>query len=79
MYASNDRASIPPERLLNAWLLMALFSARSERQFCEQLEYDLLFRWFLHLNSMDHSFDHSVFAMNRQRMLDADVARGVPA
>ena len=59
MYASNGRASIPPERLLKACLLIALFSARSERPFCEQLEYDLLFRWILHLNSMDHSFDQS--------------------
>ena len=54
---------------------MALYSVRSERQFCERLEYDLLFKWFLDLNIMDHSFDHSVFAKNRQRLLDADVAR----
>ena len=75
MYAANGRASIPPEHLLKACLLMALFSVRSERQFCERLEYDLLFKWFLDLNIMDHSFDHSVFAKNRQRLLDADVAR----
>ena len=75
MYAANGRASIPPEHLLKACLLMALFSVRSERQFCERLEYDLLFKWFLNLNIMDHSFDHSVFAKNRQRLLDADVAR----
>ena len=54
---------------------MALYSVRSERQFCGRLEYDLLFKWFLDLNIMDHSFDHSVFAKNRQRLLDADVAR----
>ena len=53
---------------------MALFSVRSERQFCERLEYDLLFKWFLDLNIMDHNFDHSVFAKNRQRLLEADVA-----
>ena len=75
MYAANGRASIPPEHLLKACLLMALFSVRSERQFCERLEYDLLFKWFLDLNIMDHGFDHSVFAKNRQRLLDADVAR----
>ena len=75
MYAPNGRASIPPEHLLKAGLLMALYSVRSERQFCERLEYDLLFKWFLDLNIMDHSFDHSVFAKNRQRLLDADVAR----
>ena len=76
MYAANGRASIPPEHLLKACLLMALFSVRSERQFCERLEYDLLFKWFLDLNIMDHSFDHSVFSKNKQRLLDADVARG---
>jgi len=75
MYAANGRASIPPEHLLKACLLMALFSVRSERQFCKRLEYDLLFKWFLDLNIMDHGFDHSVFAKNRQRLLDADVAR----
>ena len=74
-YAQNGRASIPPEHLLKAGLLMALYSVRSERQCCERLEYDLLFKWFLDLNIMDHSFDHSVFAKNRQRLLDADVAR----
>ena len=75
MYAANGRASIPPEHLLKACLLMALYSVRSERQFCEHLECDLLFKWFLDLNIMDHSFDHSVFSKNEQRLLDADVAR----
>ena len=78
-YAQNGRASIPPEHLLKAGLLMALHSVRSERQCCERLEYDLLFKWFLDLNIMDHSFDHSVFAKNRQRLLDADVGPGVSA
>ncbi len=71
MYAANGRASIPPEHLLKAGLLMALYSVRRERQFCEHLEHDLLFKWILDLNIMDHSFDHSVFAKNRQRLLDA--------
>ena len=62
MYAADGRPSIPAEHLLKACLLMALYSVRSERQFCERLEYDLLFKWFLDLNIMDHSFDHSVFA-----------------
>jgi transposase len=75
MYADHGRASIPPEHLLKASLLMALYSVRSERQFCERLEYDLLFKWFLDLNITDRSFDHSMFAKNRQRLLDADVAR----
>ena len=48
---------------------------RSERQFCERLEYDLLFKWFLDLNIMDHSFDYSVFAKNRSRLLEAEVSR----
>ena len=60
---------------MKACLLMALYSVRSERQCCERLEYDLLFKRFLDLNIMDHSFDHSVFAKNKQRLLDADVAR----
>ena len=64
MYAQNGRASIPPEYVLKACLLMALFSVRSERQFCERLEYDLLFKWFLDLNIIDRSFDHSVLAKN---------------
>ena len=75
MYADNGRASISPEHLLKSCLLMALFSVRSERQFCERLEYDLLFKWFLDLNIMDHGFDHSVFSKNKQRLLDADVPR----
>ena len=75
MYAENGRASIPPEHLLKASLLMTLFSVRSERQFCERLEYDLLFKWFLDLNIMDRSFDHSVFSKNRRRLMDADAAR----
>ena len=75
IYAQNGRASIPPERLLKACLLMALYSERSERQFCERLEYDLLFKWFLDLNIIDHSFDHSVFAKNRSRLLEAEVSR----
>ena len=75
MYADNGRASIPPEHLLKSSLLMALYSVRNERQFCERLEYDLLFKWFLDLNVMDHSFHHSVFSKNRQRRLDADLAR----
>lgn len=67
MYAANGRASIPPEHLLKGCLLMALFSVRSERRFCERLEYYLLFKWILDLNIMEHSFDQWVFAKNRQR------------
>lgn len=75
MYAREGRPSIPPERLLKACLLIALYSVRSERQFCEQLDYNLLFRWFLDLNLDDASFDASTFAKNKERLLAADVAR----
>jgi len=74
MYGANGRPSIPPEHLLKATLLMALYSLRSERQFCERLEYDLLFKWFMDLNLDDPAFDHSTFSKNRQRLLDHDVA-----
>ena len=74
-FADHGRASIPPEHSLKACLLMALISVRSERQFCERLEYVLLFKWFLDLDIMDHSFVYSVFSKNRQRLLDADVER----
>src|ERR671916_543698 len=57
MYAPNGRPSIPPEHLLKASLLVALYSVRSERQFCERLRYDLLFKWFLDLNIADAPFD----------------------
>ena len=59
MYADLGRPSIPPEHLLKACLLIALYSIRSERQFCERLQYDLLFKWFLDLNIMDPAFDAS--------------------
>ena len=75
MYAAIGRASIPPERLLKASLLISLYSVRSERAFCEQLEYDLLFRWFLGMNVIEPSFDPSTFSKNRQRLLDHNVAQ----
>jgi transposase len=75
MYAERGRRSIPPEHLLKASLLIALYSIRSERQFCERLRYDLLFKWFLDLNISDSGFDASSFSKNRQRLLEHDVAR----
>lgn len=74
MYAANGRPSIPPERLLMAKVLMALYSIRSERQFCERLQYDLLFRWFLDLNPDETTFDHSTFSQNQARLLRHQVA-----
>lgn len=74
MYAEIGRPSIPPEHLLKATLLMTLYSVRSERQFCERLEYDLLFKWFLDLNLEEPAFDASTFSKNRKRLLEHDVA-----
>jgi transposase len=74
MYAENGRVSVPPEHLLKATVLMALFSIRSERQFCEQLHFNLLYKWFLDLNTEDPGFDHSTFSKNRQRLLEHQVA-----
>jgi transposase len=74
MYAAEGRPSIPPESLLKASLLIALYSIRSERQFCDQLDYNLLFRWFLDMDMLDPTFDHSTFSKNRERLLAHDVA-----
>ena len=75
MYAEIGRPSIPPERLLKASLLISLYSVRSEQAFCEQLDYNLLFRWFLGMNMVEPSFDPSTFSKNRRRLLAHDVAR----
>src|SRR5438128_11057980 len=75
MYSATGRPSIPPERLLKASLLMALYTVRSERLLCEQLDYNLLFRWFLDMDVAEPSFDHSTFSRNRARLLEHDVAR----
>lgn len=73
MYSSTGRPSIPPERILKSMLLIALYSIRSERQFCEQLDYNLLFRWFLDMDILEDSFDHSVFTKNRERLMEHEV------
>ena len=77
MYAEGGRHSVPPENLIKATLLMAFYSIRSERQFCERLQYDLLFKWFLGLNITDSAFDHSTFSKNRQRLMDNAIAEAV--
>src|SRR3989304_3639959 len=69
MYADVGRPSIPPERLLKSSLLIALYSVRSERAFCEELEYNFLFRWFLDMNVIEPSFDPTTFTKNRQRLV----------
>ena len=75
MYSTTGRPSVPPERVLKALLLMALYSIRSERQLCEQLDYNLLFRWFLEMNQIEESFDATVFSKNRQRLLEHEVGK----
>jgi transposase len=75
MYSDVGRPSIPPERLLKSLVLMALYSARSDRHFCEQLDYNLLFRWFLDMNVDEPTFDASSFSRNRERLLEHDVAK----
>ena len=75
LYADDGRASIPPEQLLKARVLTALYSVRSERLFCEQLGYNLLWLWFLDREFAEGSFDHSIFAKNYERVLSADVAK----
>jgi transposase len=74
MYSALGRLSIPPERLLKASLLMALYTLRSERMLCEQLDYKRLFRWFLDMEVAAPSFDHSTFPRNRARLLEHTVA-----
>jgi len=75
LYAPTGRESIPPERLLRALVLQALYSVRSERQLMEQLAYNLLFRWFVGLNIDDAVWDVTVFTKNRDRLLEGEVAR----
>ena len=74
MYASSGRPSVPPEQLLKATVLMAMYSIRSERAFCERLNYDLLFKWFLDLPIDGRAFDATTFSKNRRRLLDHEIA-----
>jgi transposase len=75
LYAREGRPSIPPERLLRALLLQAFYTVRSERQLMEQLDYNLLFRWFVGLSTDDPVWDATVFCKNRDRLLGGDIAR----
>ena len=74
MYSRVGRPSIPPEKLLRALLLQVLYSVRSERLLMEQLDYNLLFRWFVGLSMDDPVWNHSVFSKNRDRLLESDVS-----
>lgn len=75
LYAKSGRPSIPPERLLRALLLQILYTIRSERMLMEQLDYNLLFRWFVGLSMDESVWDVTVFTKNRDRLLAGDVAR----
>jgi len=75
LYSHTGRPSIAPEYLLRATLLQAFFTVRSERQLMEQIDYNLLFRWFVGLSIDDAVWDASTFSKNRDRLLEADVAR----
>jgi len=74
MYSDTGRPSIPPERLLKASLLIALYSVRSDQLFCESLDYNILYRWFLDMSLEEASFDASTFSKNRERLIEHDVA-----
>lgn len=75
VYARRGRPSIPPECLLRALLIQILYTVRSERQLVEQIDYSLLFRWFVGLGIDDGVWDHSTFSKNRQRLFDEGMAR----
>jgi transposase len=75
MYAAGGRPSIAPEKLLRALLLQMLYSVRSERMLMEQMQYNLLFRWFVGLNMDDVVWDVTVFTKNRDRLLEGDIAQ----
>jgi transposase len=74
IYGEDGRKSIPPERLLRALLLQLLYTVRSERMLMEQLEYNLLFRWFVGLSANEPVWHHTVFSKNRDRLLEGAVA-----
>ena len=74
LYATTGRPSIPPEQLLRSLLLQILYSIRSERMLVEQMNYNLLFRWFVGLSMDEEIWNHSVYAKNRERLLNSDIA-----
>src|SRR5882724_7685184 len=75
LYSEIGRPSIPPERLLKAQLLIALYSVRSDRLFCETLDYNILFRWFLDMGLEDAGLDQSNFSRLRERLASEDLAQ----
>lgn len=75
MYADSGRDSIPPEQLLRGLILQALYGVRSERLLCEQLGYNMLFRWFVGLSMEGQPWDHSTYSKNRDRLIEHEVVR----
>src|SRR5579864_3662475 len=75
VYSGTGRPSIPPERLLKGQLLIALYSVRSDRQFCQMLDYNILFRWFLDMSLEDPGLDQSNFTRLRERLVNEDLAQ----
>lgn len=77
MYADSGRDSVPPERLLRGLVLQALYGIRSERLLCEQLGYNLLYRWFVGLGMEDAAWDHSTYTQNRDRLIGHEAVRAL--
>src|SRR6478736_7376161 len=75
MYSSTGRPSIPPEKLLRAQLIQMLYSIRSERLLMEEIDYSMLFRWFVGMNLDEPVWDATTFTKNRDRLLEAEVAK----
>src|SRR6185312_10552857 len=77
IYEDGGRYSVPPERLLRGLVLQALYGIRSERLLCEQLGYNLLYRWFVGLSMDEPAWDHSTYTKNRDRLIEHEVVRGL--
>lgn len=75
IYADSGRDSVPPEWLLRGLVLQALYGIRSERMLCEQLGYNMLYRWFVGLGMEDGAWDHSTYTQNRDRLIEHDVVK----
>src|SRR5439155_26647074 len=77
IYEERGRYSVPPERLLRGLVLQALYGIRSERLLCEQLGYNMLYRWFVGLSMDDGAWDHSTYTKNRDRLIEHEVVRSL--
>jgi len=77
IYEERGRYSVPPERLLRGLVLQALYGIRSERLLCEQLGYNMLYRWFVGLSMGEAAWDHSTYTKNRDRLIEHDIVRGL--